>query len=155
MTEEKLTERQKRIRAAETQLETIATKRAEVLEERKLVMLETRIKYEQEIGPGGEAFQLLDANEHGPIVLAPPETGGLALLYKAYSAAIAEEKKRTNNPHGGYTEAAALRFVGPCVRFPEVVRFREICEAAPGVLVECAGALIALCNARAEVDAGK
>jgi hypothetical protein len=143
------------IREAQAKLDEIGAKRADVLEARKLALLNARVRFEQELGPGGEAFQLIDANEHGPIVVAPPETGGLPVLLKAFNKSIEAEQKKQNNPHGGVTEEACLRFVLPCVKFPERAVFQDILEKAPGVLFLCTKALQDLASARAEIDQGK
>jgi hypothetical protein len=91
------------------------------------------LKVERELtesqgGTVGEAFALVDGGAEGPIGIRLGEN----VLHKRFMAAI----EKTITPE------ACDQFVRPCVIYPDKATFAVLAEKRPGLLYDCANALM-------------
>lgn len=111
--------------------------RVALADARELEILELEAKLEGELGPRGEAFEIVETVE-GPIAIKLGE----AVLYQRFQASK-------------FTEADTNDFVFSCVVHPSQAKYQEIVGKRPGIAGRCALALGSLFGVRREADAKK
>lgn len=106
---------------------------------RDLLVLELESKYESDLGPRGQGFEIVAENHpEGPIVVKLAE-------------AVAHKKLTSSKLLMEDVE----HYVLPCVVYPERDRYLQIVGSRPEIRNRCANALFTLQGAKTEADAGK
>lgn len=105
--------------------------------------LELEDKYEDELGPRGQEFEIVNLAGHGPIVIRRGEM----VLYKRFQAAMSNGKDPS--PEDVYG------FVWPCIAYPEKSAFDAIVDKRPHIAMRLANALLTLMGAKEVSDRGK
>lgn len=133
-----------RIAAAEHAREERLKARAHAQAVARLEGLELEEKYERELGPVGQEFQIVDATDLGEgfVVLRRGEE----VLWKRYSKLIAKETE---------TEVDTRDFVLPCVVHPAKEKYDEIVSRRPFIASRCANALGSLYGVKRRAEEGK
>lgn len=131
-----------RRQAAHDRLDKKREERARELQRREVVLLETRAKYEDELGPEGEAFALIDAGAEGPIVVKP----GLMVVYKEYRAKALKDE---------VTLEAAQKFILPCLVEPAKDKLLDILQRRAALHDDIVLALLNLHGRNEAIDRGK
>lgn len=123
------------------ELEKRAAERAKAREgeerKRRIEVLKLEAKFEEELGPRGSMFEIVETVE-GPIVVRLGE----GVLFQRFTASKV-------------TPADVHNFVYPCVEHPTKERYVEIVANRPEVAGRCAHALMSLFGAKNKDDAGK
>lgn len=109
----------------------------------KLKELELEDQYEGELGPRGEAFEIINLAHDGPVVVRRGE----AVLFKRFQASMPGDKDPTPE--------AIYAFVKPCLVYPEVSVFNEIISKRPQYATRVCNALCVLMGAKEGADRGK
>lgn len=133
-----------RLAKAEQEREERLKKRAATQAMARLEGLELEAKYERELGPIGQEFQIVDVTDLGEGFVVVRR--GEEVLWKRYSKLLASEKE---------TEVDTRDFVLPCVVSPAKEKYDEIVARRPFVAARCANALGALYGVRRRVEEGK
>lgn len=105
--------------------------------------LELADQYEDELGPRGQEFEIVNTTSDGPIVIRRGEM----VLYKRFQAAMAGGKDPS--PEDVHS------FVWPCVAYPEKSAFNAIVDKRPHIGMRLANALLTLMGAKEVSDRGK
>lgn len=105
--------------------------------------LELEDKFEEELGPRGQEFEIVNVVGYGPIVIRRGEM----VLYKRFQATMAGGK----DPSPEDIHA----FVWPCIAYPEKSDFNAIVDKRPHIGMRMANALLALMGAKESSDRGK
>lgn len=127
-------------RAAKTSLDNVAKDEAE---RRELVLLELEIRLSGELGPRGDAFEIIDGGAEGPIAV---KLGDL-VVFKRFQASILGDKQ--------LTPEIAFDYVAPCLAFPSKDVFAGIFMRRPGLATRCATALQHLFNGQENSERSK
>lgn len=130
--------------AAQAKVDEHAKKRELEIERRKVVLLETQAKYEAELGPRGEAFEILDAGAEGLIVLKPLPSG--LVLFKEFRAKVQKDE---------LTLEAAQKYVLPSVVEPDRSHVLDILNRRPMLHDELVLLLHKLYGANEALERGK
>lgn len=105
--------------------------------------LELADQYEDELGPRGQEFEIVNTTSDGPLVIKRGEM----VLYKRFQAAMSNGK----DPSPEDVHA----FVWPCVVYPDRQAFNAIVDRRPHVGMRLANALLTLMGAKETSDRGK
>lgn len=118
--------------------------RADARARARLEFLTLKSKYERELGPIGQEFQIVDASELGEgfIVLRRGEE----VLWKRYSKLLAKESE---------TAADTRDFVLPCIEHPAKEKYDEIVARRAFIADRCANALSSLYGVKHRKEEGK
>jgi hypothetical protein len=124
-------------------------KRAEEIEAGELELARLIEKFENELGPQGRMFEVIDARELGDgiIVVKRPEP----TQHKRFVAAI-DKANNTNKP---VDEADTAQYVSPNVVHPSREAYLVIAGARPEIGGRCSVALMRLMGAKRKDDSGK
>lgn len=129
---ELLERKQKREKARDEQTAAFARKE-----------LELEDQFEEELGPRGEAFEIVNTPHDGPIAIRRGEP----VLFKRFQASMPGDKDPTPE--------ALHAFVSPCLIYPEKAVFNDIVGKRPQITMRMANALCTLMGAKESSDRGK
>jgi len=105
--------------------------------------LELEDQFEEEFGPRGEAFEIVNFQHDGPIAVRRGEP----VLFKRFQASMPGDKDPTPE--------AIYAFVKPCLIYPEKAAFDEIIGKRPQIATRVCNALAVLMGAKEGADRGK
>jgi hypothetical protein len=131
-----------RVRALHDAKATLDEARAKADEQRKVLELELELRFENELGPRGEEFEIVSTTS-GPVVVKRGEP----VQYKRFQATMRGDKEPT--PEDIYA------YVSPCVVHPTKSEFDHLLNRRPHIAMRCANALISLQGFKEESDRGK
>lgn len=114
--------------------------RQKALRDNELQLLELEAKYESELGPRGEEFEIVDASDIGAGIVVVKL--GESVLWTRYTA-------------GKMSEADTLDFVTPQIVFPERERFLALANRRGHLATRCANAIASLHGMKVQAETGK
>ncbi len=113
-------------------------------EAHELEFLDLEEKYEADLGPRGQAFEMVDS-QFGIVVVRPVA----AIVTKRFNERVAKLGDRP------IPLQDALEYVGPALLHPSREDFVELCKRAEGLAYRCCLALQDLAGARQSDDLSK
>lgn len=114
--------------------------RRQAFEAQEVELLELEARLEEELGPRGRSFEIVDCRDLGEGFVAVKL--GASVLHKRFV-------------NSKQTEADVDGYVTPCLAHPTVEVYRVIVERRPHVAIRAANALVTLFGFRREEDAKK